>query len=350
MKKCKKCKTVHGPPTGKRCQRLPVEAASGGPDVPPDLPPAVSPEVPPEGSRSPSPGAAATGEFQAVTHEALTNILEAIRLFDARLEHVEVSKPGDSVPPTPRDLEAQADARLEQLNVCPDWESEDEWEPAGAGAPRVSRGKPLSGRLDVSGEGKTAKDRCRVQVDWPQFYVFRGAGREPATYSDLSIQEFVLGYMALVGRSTAGPRIRDIMYRHLQELMLDATRYPWPSVRHYNAILFHHMEMGEITWEDRAGIQELRANYASQALCSIPQGPSQGQHPGAAASSTPRFCGQFQVGTCRQSSDHDSPRGPVIHACAYCLRKGKGRYPHGEQECRRKKADNEPRQDPKNAE
>ena len=283
-----------------------------------------------------------------VTHKALSEILEAIRLFDVRLGPVEAVPPAADKPPPTGDLDAQAQARMEQLQVCQEWDSEDEWEPAGAGAPRTPRGKTLSAKPDVSGEGKTAKDRCRVPIDWPQFYVFRGAGREPATYNDLTIPEFVLGFMAVVGRSNQGQRVRDIMNRHLQELMLDATRFPWPSVRHYHAILLHHMEMGEITWDDSTAIQELRANYASQALCSTTQGPLPMATPSTPSNAPMRFCGPFQSGNCRQPGDHDSPRGFVVHACSYCLRKGKGRFPHGEQECRRKKADSEPKVDPKN--
>jgi hypothetical protein len=344
MKKCSRCHQSHGPPRGKKCQRqLPEEPAN---DLPP--PPEEGAEEEPVLDPSPTPPDEAQ-VFQAVTAETLAQILAAIKVFGDRLDTLEAPAKVPVPAPVDGDLDIQVRDRMNNLQLGQDFDSEEEWEPAGAGAACAPRGKLSAGKPDVSGETKTAKDNCRVRQEWPQYYVFRGAGREAATYNDLTIQEFVMGFLSIVARSRAGQRVRELMYRHLQELMLDATRAPWPSVRHYHAIVLHHMEIGELTWEDTAAIQELRANYALQVQCQPMLQGQGGGHPASQPSSPGiRYCGPFQTGTCKQPGDHETNRGFVLHICSYCLRKGKGQFPHGEQDCRWKRNDTDPKSDPKN--
>lgn len=283
-------------------------------------------------------------EATPTTQQALAKILGAIKTMDSRLTMLE-SPGARAKDPEVVALEENVRERMDTLQLTQDGNSDDEWEPAGAGAPRLQRGKP---NLQKSGVSKTAQDNCVYRQDWPQYHVFRGADREAATYDDLSIQEFVLGFLGVVNRAPQTPHLRDAMYRHLQELMLDATRYPWPSVRHYHSIVLHHMEIGEITWENTSAIQELRANYVSQAVNPPPvvhHVPMQAQ-PQAQSQATIRYCGLFQSGRCTTQGDHNSTRGFVTHCCAYCMRKGKGQFPHGEHDCRRKLSDEG--KDPKN--
>jgi hypothetical protein len=142
-----------------------------------------------------------------------------------------------------------------------------------------------------------------------------------ATYEDLTIQEFVLGFLGVVNRSPQAPHLHQLMYRHLQELMLDATPYPWASVRHYHSIVLHHMEIGEIAWENTAAIHELTSNYVSQAVSN----PPVSNPPHAQPQSNNRYCVLFQSGRCSQQGNHDSRRGFVLHSCTFCMRKGKQR-------------------------
>ena len=51
---------------------------------------------------------------------------------------------------------------------------------------------------------KTIQDIVIREIDWPQYHVYRGVDRRPASYEDLNIQEFVYGVLcqAIDGRDS----------------------------------------------------------------------------------------------------------------------------------------------------
>ena len=86
-----------------------------------------------------------------------------------------------------------------------------------------------------SGRNRTADDVISKEIDWPHYHCYRGPDRLPARYEELSIPEFVQGYLttALDGKQNA--QTREKMLRHLQELMRDASDHRWEHVRNYHA-------------------------------------------------------------------------------------------------------------------
>ena len=110
----------------------------------------------------------------------------------------------------------------------------------------------------VSGKLRTNDHQIIAQGDWPHFYVYKQTGR-PAAYDDLTLAEFCYGYLQLLERCTEPDR--SLIYAHFLELMEDATRYRWPTVRAYHAVFLGMLEAGRITWADSQQKIALRRQF-----------------------------------------------------------------------------------------
>ena len=337
--KCRKCKRSHPAPRGKKCRFFAEEqAAAPEPQLPvdgqdwdgtfdvPDRP----------GQRTPSRSPA-----QSPTRAMMELILSSVNDMGARLSTLEATSA--QAREAPAEVRSPSQVRPPrpppQLSQSED-SDDDNWDPAGAGAPRQSRAGKSYAPLR-SGATMTARDKVVKRMDWPHFYVFRPVGQGAAVYDELALTEFVFGYIAILNNPLVSRGDHERMLWHLQTLMLDAGRYPWPQVRRFHEIVVHHMETGDITWADTGRIRELHELYAGSPAV------SQGSYAPKASGVSPRpkqvqFCSAFQTNTCESHADHDSPRGYLRHVCAYCMRvvKNSPAFPHGEFQCERKARDN----------
>lgn len=228
------------------------------------------------------------------------------------------------------ELQSAVQQRLQSLGLDEDNSSEDE-------DARDKRKSSLK-----SGRKRTAVDQVRVPVEWPHFNTFRGPGRDAPHYDDLTVSEFVQGYMTIMlDNNVKIPKAMRSQMQHLQNLMLDSTDYGWESARNAHGIVLQHMEAGKLTWSDADAVAEVRRTYC-QRFRNASQRASKTFTRGLA------FCAKFQDGRCTHEKEHDSPRGPVKHICAFCYRHYNASYPHPESECRNKarsKNGSEPRQE-----
>ena len=190
-------------------------------------------------------------------------ILESVTDMGARLATIESASVGQR-----SRLEQARSPSLQRPHRPPPQQSQSEdsddegWEPAGAGAPKSTR----EGRNNLplrSGASMTARDKVTTRMDWPHFHVYRPVGQGAAVYDELTLPEFVFGYLTMVTKPQVSRADHDRMLWHLQTLMLDAARHPWAQVRHFHEIVIHHMETGEINWRDTDRIKELHELYAS---------------------------------------------------------------------------------------
>ena len=125
-------------------------------------------------------------------------------------------------------------------------------------------------------------------------------------------------YVNCLLRHNTADNNKDHMLRHLQDLMHDATMYPWRNVRNFHGIVLGMMEQGELKWDDTSTIQQLRQQYTR-----IPHVPTVPITPDL----TP--CTKYQTGQCTQAGPHDK----LAHICAWCYRyKGKA-FGHPQSEC-----------------
>ena len=187
-----------------------------------------------------------------------------------------------------------------------------------------------------SGRARTVADIVKKDIDWPHFHVYRGPERQPAKFEDLTTAEFVYGYLCITN-ATKNKATKSAMLCHLQELMEDATQYPWDSVRNYHSIVLHHLEMKRLTWQDDEAIQKLRRTYSMrQPTDKSANATASGFQP-RGSTKGPVFCLTYQNKKCNETGDHSTNRGPVKHVCAYCLKQVAQEFRHPEDDCRRKK-------------
>jgi len=218
---------------------------------------------------------------------------------------------------TNKALQAQVESRLRELGVAGDSGSEED---DGKSKMPGKRNKIKSGRV------RTAADVARIPMEWPHYHVYRGPDRKPAHYDDLSVPEFIMGYMTILLDS---PDINRDMLMHLRDVMTDTVDYSWDSARNSHAVLLQQMEQGRITWQDRTQVQEVRRRYAQT------NGPTLHQ---SRDTRGPQFCVRYQDGRCTLEDGHSTVRGPVRHVCAFCLRCTGNTYRHAEGDCNRKNA------------
>ena len=342
IKKCSKCGHQHNPPRGKHCTYMD--------DVEDPLPAAedAAPRDTPPRAPTPPPSPAHAAQPPPELWETVLATLESVNKRLDNLDNRPVTPPAvpEVVTPEDRVLRDDMRARMAMLEVQQDSDSgSEDWEPAGAGAggPRArsagkntAKGKTV--RSKRSGAVRVATDCIIWDIDWPHYHTERGPGRAPVQYDDLTIAEFVAGYMHIVNSPKITPMVRDNMLIHLQNLMVDATRQMWHVVRHFHRTVLVHMEMGLLTWENMDIIKEMRSNVRSEAFTVHAPATGNNKKPpsGAAPRAPAAYCVPFQTNACKFQGDH----GNLRHICAFCQITTGGNYPHGEFDCRRKRGTN----------
>ena len=232
-------------------------------------------------------------------------------------------------------------ARLAALSLGQESDdgTEDEWEVAGASAPRppTHRGK----QSNISGAQRTAQPNAIIEQNWPHYHVDRGVGNKEPVFDDLTLPEFLYGYFFILNNYEVAGQIHSAILLHMQMLMSQACRFPWPFVRHFHKLVLRKMELGHILWGDVEAIKEVRDNMpppGASTARATPQRPRDLPRP--VPKGPEQYCGPFQLNNCQLPGDHDSPSGWVRHICAYCQRQPNSpSYNHGEFNCNRKAKD-----------
>ena len=202
-----------------------------------------------------------------------------------------------------------------------------------------------------SGEDKKKKSgkesKLTSDVDFPQVWPhskLRGhfVGKDKK-YDDLTIAEFVAGYMSIVMKSKSVEKKARIT--HLEELMYLATYKPWKSVLNYHGACLLEIERGNLEWGDNFQLHGLQSTFFNV----VGQGQNFQQRGSTSSAfekpSTPSnyaggnqrvwFCKAYQSGNCTFSGDHNGymyGRTEFLrHICAKCWQAGKKQSQHSEQ-------------------
>jgi hypothetical protein len=204
-------------------------------------------------------------------------------------------------------------------------------------SPKVELDTPVGNkgaRSMTSGRARTTRDIVVNDISWPHFYVYRGNSRRAVTYEDLSLPEFVFGFLESVFERAGIPRsILPEMY-YLRDIMKDVSENPWETVRNFNGIVFQFLEMDRLGWSDIDKIAELRSMYLHNTRShNLPTRQSQtyqGSHNNRfvqqnsnpspvqnsvnlAANGPINFCIPYQKGECNMQSPHDVHGVTVNH-------------------------------------
>ncbi len=174
----------------------------------------------------------------------------------------------------------------------------------------------------ISGRDKTAMDVVTLDIPWPHYYV-TSANQRPAHYDELSVEEFVYGYMC-VHNQEKDTAIQSAMRKHLCEIMLDSRQYGWEKARSFHALILAQMEQGRLNWLDSAGIQ-----YERQRRGYLPSPPRPKQ---PFFKAKVEICIPYQAGNC----PHDTHHGGLKHVCSYCYKAIGCTFKHPKVSCKRK--------------
>ena len=209
---------------------------------------------------------------------------------------------------------------------------------------RPERKKVGGGDEKKKRSGKESK--LTSDVDFPQIWPhskLRGhfVGKDKK-YDDLTIAEFVAGYMSIIMKSKSVEKKARIV--HLEELMYLATHKPWKSVLNYHGACLLEIERGNLEWGDNFQLHGLQSTFFNV----VGQGPNFQQRGSTSNAfekpSTPNsmggnqrvwFCKAYQSGSCTFPGDHNGfmyGRTEFLrHICAKCWQAGKKQSQHSEQ-------------------
>jgi hypothetical protein len=176
------------------------------------------------------------------------------------------------------------------------------------------------------------------KVLWPQDFILGSGKQIKLYYNDLSIYEWVSGYIATV-QYEPNPSIAQFMMDHLRNLMDDAVYHGWEPVKAAHAVILTSMESGSLSWSDELRMAEKRRSAitrASQVKETPPPPRSQfqqrftarqgyiGNGNNSRSSSAPgkkviKTCMYFNNNVCARKGDHDEGTVFYRHVCSHCM-------------------------------
>ena len=166
------------------------------------------------------------------------------------------------------------------------------------------------GNLDILLEVLSRKQKQdKIKVQWPQDLAFVGSMRKRPTYDQLTICQWLLGFMR-IRQEEQDPVIKENMSDYVTELLQDACDYGWESAKGAHSVLLHRMQDGVLTWHNVKEIQKIRKRYA---------------HTVANATSVDKNkvlkivpCLKYNKGQCSRSNDHEWQNMLLKHMCTHC--------------------------------
>lgn len=95
-----------------------------------------------------------------------------------------------------------------------------------------------------------AKIATRVvgQQLWPHSELSMGYVSKNVSYDELTLEEFVAGYSAILLLPQVSSHERQHRTEHLGALMYLASVYEWPAVRSFHAAVLLEIERGRLNW------------------------------------------------------------------------------------------------------
>ena len=179
-----------------------------------------------------------------------------------------------------------------------------------------------------SGKAKKIASRVVSPQIWPHSELTLGYVSKEVKYDDLTIEEFVAGYSAILSLPSLSSREIRERISHLNVLMYLATIYEWSDVRCFHAAVLSEIERGRIRWGDSFAAIEARSFAGCTRKLNSTKGDGTKRQPTL-------FCRDFNKGNCSHGSkDHYATlRGEkkwLSHICAACWVKDRTKKAHAE--------------------
>ena len=325
MYKCRKCGIAHNPPTGKHCrQHRADEEPADEPE--PDVMTLLL-EMRARMDRMEDNMATSNDRDDRQLVQPDDDSEENVPVVP-QVDLLDIPEEAEATPTSLRkdiSLMAEAANRIAQLNVD-DYDDDDD--------ERYFNRRRRNGKK--SGSQMMASDSVQKTIDWPHLHVRRlvAGKRKSVAYADLRSEEFVVGFLAMIGSARCKWNYRT-MTGILEMIMQDTIDFSWANARSFYEMLGLAVEDGDLTWDDKETIRDARLTYSRTVF---PDKKEATETPAATPKAKPaltKCCALFQRGGCTHNRDHP----PFLHACAYCYKTVAGTYRHMESECARKNTD-----------
>ena len=200
-------------------------------------------------------------------------------------------------------------------------------------------GNNIQTRGKRSGSVSKASDQIRNSIDWPHFHVFRGINMMPSSYEEMSLEEFILGYVRML-RDSDSQFDNSIMLEMLENLMEDTIDFKWSNAKAFFRSVGLEIERGKLSWDNAMEIQKRRLIQCRVVKSTaVPSKPQPEVRKMRAFNPIYTACVAYQTSSCDKDHDHL----PYVHACSFC-------YANRNQVCKPKEAQCffKPKDSPKN--
>ena len=178
--------------------------------------------------------------------------------------------------------------------------------------------------------GKTAKIATRVvrRQLWPHSELSMSYVSKNVSYDELTLEEFVAGYSAILLLPQVSSHERKHRTEHLGALMYLASIYEWTAVRSFHAAVLSEIERGRLHWGDSF------LHLENRTLAGLHKKTKDQKRPAPSSSNAVLFCCDYQKGSCSHSKDHyamlKGEKKWLCHICAACWVKDKAKQMHSE--------------------
>ena len=154
---------------------------------------------------------------------------------------------------------------------------------------------------DDSSSEHTSRFASRVvrRQFWPHSELSMGYVTKDIGYDELSREEFVAGYSAILLLPQVSSREQLHRTEHLGALMYLASIYEWPAVRSFHAAVLLEIERGRLNWGDSFLHLENHTLAGSHKKVK-----DQTKRPAPQTSTIVLFCHEYQRGSCSHNKDH----------------------------------------------
>ena len=159
----------------------------------------------------------------------------------------------------------------------------------------------------------------KKSVDWPQNFILTGNQKTRPTYDDLSITQWVSGFVRCIQEEKA-ETCRSAMLDYLANLMEDASDFSWDSAKACHAILLTNMEADRVSWVETDKVDRFRRAHAQRHVTGVQTSATRSvsKKPKMVYSKGSMICRYFQEGTCRFPTHHKTAGQFYRHVCENC--------------------------------
>lgn len=202
---------------------------------------------------------------------------------------------------------------------------------------RVPAAASSSSGRKKSGRNDKITDQVLSPQAWPHAHLSLHLIRNEREYFDLSMPEFMAGFVNILASLEPNSSEFRSRLRHLETLMIYATSFEWRTVLDLHSAVLIDIERGARRWTDSfADIETVVLNSAST---SSRHKTHSGHGKFREQRSFNYFCRKFQEGECELGEEHSADvkgkERTVRHICATCaLRDGSARqHKRGDSSC-----------------